>query len=102
VIVIDLNLLLHAVNRDAIEHAAAKAWVEDVLSGDEPVGLRRVQAEASRSCRVLEPPFRAARLGGRPPRPDIAPGTDERDYLPGATVPDSNAFAHGVNYHGFA
>ena len=37
--IIDLNLLLYAVNRDTLKHAAAKAWLEDTLSGDEPVGL---------------------------------------------------------------
>jgi toxin-antitoxin system PIN domain toxin len=39
VIVVDLNLLLYAINRDSREHAAAKAWLEDVLSADEPVAL---------------------------------------------------------------
>lgn len=38
-IVVDLNLLIYAVNRDSAEHGAAKAWLEDVLSGDEPIGL---------------------------------------------------------------
>jgi toxin-antitoxin system PIN domain toxin len=39
VIVVDLNLLVYAVNRDSARHAAAKAWVEEILSGDEPVGI---------------------------------------------------------------
>jgi hypothetical protein len=39
VIVVDLNLLLYAVNRDSSQHRAAKAWLEDVLSGDETVGF---------------------------------------------------------------
>jgi uncharacterized protein len=39
VIVVDLNLLLSAVNRDSTHHRAAKAWLEDVLSGDETVGF---------------------------------------------------------------
>lgn len=38
-IVLDLNLLLYAVNADAPEHAAAKTFLEDVLSDAEPVGL---------------------------------------------------------------
>lgn len=36
---VDLNLLLYAVNRDAPHHAEAKSWLEDVLSGDEPVAM---------------------------------------------------------------
>lgn len=36
---IDLNLLLYAVNRDAAHHRAARAWVEKTLSGEEPVAI---------------------------------------------------------------
>ena len=36
---IDLNLLLYAVNADSANHARAKSWLEHVLSGHEPVGL---------------------------------------------------------------
>jgi len=39
VIVVDLNLLLYAVNRDSKQNRAAKAWLEDALSGDETVGF---------------------------------------------------------------
>jgi uncharacterized protein len=38
-ILIDANLLIYAVNRDAPLHAKAKAWLEDVLSGTETVGF---------------------------------------------------------------
>lgn len=38
-IVPDVNLLVYAYNRDAPHHAVAKAWWEDLLSSDEPVGL---------------------------------------------------------------
>ena len=38
-IVVDLNLLLYAVNRDSKQHRPAKAWLEDALSGDETVGF---------------------------------------------------------------
>jgi toxin-antitoxin system PIN domain toxin len=38
-IVPDVNLLIHAYNSDAPHHAAAKAWWEDLLSSDQPVGL---------------------------------------------------------------
>lgn len=35
----DINLLLHAYNRDSPVHAAAKAWWEHLLNGTRPVGL---------------------------------------------------------------
>lgn len=37
--VVDLNVLLYAVNADAPQHAAARSWWEAALSGDEQVGL---------------------------------------------------------------
>jgi toxin-antitoxin system PIN domain toxin len=37
--VVDLNVLLYAVNRDSAHHAAAKHWLDHALSGDEPVAL---------------------------------------------------------------
>jgi hypothetical protein len=36
---VDLNILLHAVNRYAREHAALLGWWEKALAGDEPIGL---------------------------------------------------------------
>lgn len=36
---IDVNILLHAVNADAPRHRAAKAWLEATLSAGEPVYL---------------------------------------------------------------
>lgn len=38
-IVPDLNLVVYAYNEDAPQHAKAKLWWEDCLSGAEPVGL---------------------------------------------------------------
>jgi toxin-antitoxin system PIN domain toxin len=38
-IVVDANLLIYAVNQDAPLHGPAKAWLEQVLSGRETVGL---------------------------------------------------------------
>lgn len=38
-IVVDVNLLIYAVNDDAPNHRAAKAWWESVVSGNETVGL---------------------------------------------------------------
>ena len=36
---IDLNLLLYAVNTDSATHRQAKAWLEEVLSGDELMAI---------------------------------------------------------------
>ncbi len=38
-IIVDANLLIYAVNRDAPQHARVKAWLEQALSGRETVGL---------------------------------------------------------------
>jgi toxin-antitoxin system PIN domain toxin len=38
-IIVDVNLLLYAVNRDAPLHAKAKAWWQSVLNGAEAVGI---------------------------------------------------------------
>jgi toxin-antitoxin system PIN domain toxin len=37
--VVDLNLLLYAVNRDSVHHGRAKAWLERTLTDEEPVAL---------------------------------------------------------------
>jgi hypothetical protein len=37
--IIDLNLLIYAVNQDAPDHGKAKTWWEDCLSGTETIGL---------------------------------------------------------------
>jgi toxin-antitoxin system PIN domain toxin len=39
VILVDANLLIYAVNADAPRHAAARAWLEAMLSGTTEVGL---------------------------------------------------------------
>lgn len=36
---VDLNLLLYAVNRDSPKHDAAREWLEDAFSGEERIGL---------------------------------------------------------------
>lgn len=38
-IVLDVNLLIYAYDTTCPDHAKARAWVEDVFSGEEPVGL---------------------------------------------------------------
>lgn len=37
--IVDVNVLLYAVNEDAEHHVPIRRWWEDVLSGDESVGL---------------------------------------------------------------
>jgi toxin-antitoxin system PIN domain toxin len=36
---VDANVLLHAVNRSSPDHAVAKSWLDDALSGGAPIGL---------------------------------------------------------------
>jgi toxin-antitoxin system PIN domain toxin len=36
---VDLNLLLYAIDEEALAHQPAKAWLEEVLSGTEEVGF---------------------------------------------------------------
>ncbi len=38
-ILIDANLLIYAVNRDAFHHESARRWFEETLSGGQRVGL---------------------------------------------------------------
>jgi len=38
-ILLDANLLIYAVNQDALLHRKAKSWLESVLSGQEPAGF---------------------------------------------------------------
>jgi toxin-antitoxin system PIN domain toxin len=37
--VLDVNLLIYAVNRDSPQHTKAKAWLEQSLSEEEPMGF---------------------------------------------------------------
>jgi len=38
-LVLDVNVCIHAVNAQGAQHAAAKAYLEDALSGDQPVAF---------------------------------------------------------------
>ena len=38
-IVLDANLLLYAYDKNSSQHSKARKWVEEVFSGNEPVGL---------------------------------------------------------------
>jgi len=37
--IVDLNVLLYTVNRDAAHHQVARRWWEGAIDGDEPIGL---------------------------------------------------------------
>jgi uncharacterized protein len=37
--IVDINLLIYAINKDTLHHSKAKKWLEDCLSTDEPFGL---------------------------------------------------------------
>lgn len=37
--VVDANVLLYAVNEDAPPHQRARTWLDDALSGSEPIGF---------------------------------------------------------------
>ena len=37
--IVDANLLIYAINRDAPHHGKAKDWLEEAIAGPEPVGL---------------------------------------------------------------
>ena len=60
-IIVDLNVLLYAVNRDAAHHARVRAWWEDALSGDRPIGLAWIVIlgflRLSTSARVFPQPL---------------------------------------------
>jgi uncharacterized protein len=62
--VVDLNVLMYAVNEDAPEHAGARRWWESALNGEEPVGL---------PWAVVLGFLRLATRGGILPRP-LTPG----------------------------
>ncbi len=37
--IVDINLLIYAINKDTPHHSKAKRWIEDSLSSDEPFGF---------------------------------------------------------------
>lgn len=60
-ILVDVNLLLYAVNQDLPQHAGSRAWLEDVLSGNEGVGFPWVVILAflrlTTNARIFERPL---------------------------------------------
>jgi predicted nucleic acid-binding protein len=37
--IIELNVLLYAVNQDAVQHAPIRDWWEAALNGEEPIAI---------------------------------------------------------------
>ncbi|HVT37966.1 MAG TPA: type II toxin-antitoxin system VapC family toxin [Gemmatimonadaceae bacterium] len=65
---VDLNLLLYAVNRDSGNHARAKAWLEEMLTGEETIALPWVVIlgflRVSTNARILPHPLSPAQAMG--------------------------------------
>ena len=59
--VIDLNLLLYAVNRDSHRHSDAKTWLQEIMSGEERIALAWTVilgfVRLTTSARVFEHPL---------------------------------------------
>ena len=93
-IVIDVNLLLYAVNEDGEHHGAARRWLEDALSSDEPIALAWVVILAflrlTTSGRVFPKPLTAEQALGamgnwlhRPIVRTLSPGPEHWRILNG-------------------
>lgn len=67
-LIVDLNLLIYATNRDAPNHAAARSWWESALSDDEPVGLAWLVVlgfvRISTNARILPTPLSFEQAAG--------------------------------------
>jgi hypothetical protein len=76
---VDLNVLLYAVNRDAPWHEAVRSWWEAALSSDEPIGLPwivilgflRLATNALVFARPLTPDQAVDRVGTWLSRPNV-------------------------------
>lgn len=90
--VLDVNLLLYAVNADGPHHAAAKSWLEDVLSGSETValpwlvvlGFLRLATNPRVFAKPLDPAQALEVVDGwlsRPPVERLNPGDEHWDVL---------------------
>jgi hypothetical protein len=78
---VDLNLLLYAVNRDAVQHARATAWLEQLLSGEETIarpwvvilGFFRLSTSARIFARSIAAAQAIAVVNSWLSRPHVAP-----------------------------
>jgi toxin-antitoxin system PIN domain toxin len=66
---VDLNVLLYAVNRDSAHHEVIRRWWEDAINGEEPVGLAWIVLlgflRLSTHPRVFPRPLDAEQATGR-------------------------------------
>ena len=62
-ILVDTNLLIYAVNKDAPLHQPARDWLEDTLSGETPVGIPWLVSIAflriTTNARIMQSPISA-------------------------------------------
>lgn len=38
-LLVDVNVCVYAIREDSVDHEAYRAWIADILTGDEPVGM---------------------------------------------------------------
>jgi toxin-antitoxin system PIN domain toxin len=78
---VDLNVLLYAVNRDSAHHQAARRWLEQVLSGEETVavpwvvvlGFLRIVTSARVFPQAMRPAEALEIVDGWLQRPNVVP-----------------------------
>jgi hypothetical protein len=79
VIVLDANILLYAYDAGSDQHAKARAWLEETLSGTDPVGLPWQTVTAF--VRIVTNP----KLSGKQFTPaeviDVGPGDEHWSFL---------------------
>lgn len=88
--VVDLNILLHAVNASSPRHERIRSWWEDALSGDEPVGLAwivllgflRISTQANVFPKAMTPEEAANRIEAWLQRPNVKLVGEGEDHWP--------------------
>jgi toxin-antitoxin system PIN domain toxin len=88
--IVDLNILLYAVNANAPHHRRVRAWWEDALSGDEPVGLAwivllgflRIATRGDIFPNALSPEDAALRVDAWLQRPNVRIVGESDDHWP--------------------
>ena len=87
--IVDLNVLLYAVNRDAEHHAQARRWWETAVNGDETIGLPWVVLlgflRIATNPRIFEAPLSAAdamaKIDSWLERPTVKAVAEKPDHL---------------------
>ncbi len=86
--VVDANVLLYAVNQDSVHHTIIRAWWEDAVNGDEPIGLcwtvllafMRVSTNPRAFLRPLEPHQAVAIIDAWLAHPNIRAVSEADDH----------------------